>query len=219
MTVLTKVAGLILELDTNTLPHSCRSANPALRLAVGETRLDDFDNVAKLATDHAEEKDDSLFVDGRMLQTSKVDEVSVEIGKSCRDKWVLQFGWFPLIRPILLPVLGILVHVSHCGSAGQKAGSSVFSYPSKKLRILVGIEDLAGSPDSVDPAAEATLTCGGGDARVLLEKDASQLGIGQTEDSDNLIQEVLVRIDRGIGRGEDARDETGYHHKVIVRSE
>src|SRR6266568_4577433 len=66
-----------LELDPHALPIS--RSNLSLRLTVRKSGLEDLDHVAKLATDHAEEKNHALFVDRRVLQTAEVNEIAIDV--------------------------------------------------------------------------------------------------------------------------------------------
>jgi hypothetical protein len=62
MTVISKVAALKLELDSNALPLT--GIDLALGLTIGEAGLNGFDQVPELTSHHAEEKDDAVLIDG-----------------------------------------------------------------------------------------------------------------------------------------------------------
>ena len=66
-----------LKLDTHALPSVVHSINEAFCLAVGKGRVYSFDKEAEFATNHAEEEDDSVLVDGSVPQSAKVDRSAV----------------------------------------------------------------------------------------------------------------------------------------------
>jgi len=75
MAVISEVSALELELDPDTLPLA--SVYLALRFAIRETRLNRLNKVAELARYHAEEKDDPVFVNRLVTQTTEVDRITV----------------------------------------------------------------------------------------------------------------------------------------------
>lgn len=74
-----KIAGLVLELNTNTLPPPGFTSNFTFRLAVRKTGLYDLNNVTYFPANHSEEKNYSLFIHRRMLEASKVYKIAVNI--------------------------------------------------------------------------------------------------------------------------------------------
>jgi len=58
-----------LELDPHALEPSTPTADAPFCLAIGIARLDAFDHEAEVVGDHAEQEDDSLLVDRRVLPT------------------------------------------------------------------------------------------------------------------------------------------------------
>lgn len=126
MAVLAEAPGLVLELDSNPLPHPGLPANPPLGLAVGKPRLDDLDDVSEFTTDHAEEEDDPLLVDWCMLQAAEVDEVSVDVGKPGRHQGVvlLRYVW-----PFRLGLMAFVIVAfdDRCGSPSRRQVWTVYS--------------------------------------------------------------------------------------------
>jgi hypothetical protein len=61
MAMISKVAALELKLNSNSLPLP--SFDLALRLTIGEARLNSFNKVPEFACNHSEEKDQPLLID------------------------------------------------------------------------------------------------------------------------------------------------------------
>ena len=70
-----EIAAFKFKFDVHALP-SVRG-DLALGFAVGEAGLNGFDDVAEFLGNHAEEKDDALFVDGFMAQATEIDGVAI----------------------------------------------------------------------------------------------------------------------------------------------
>lgn len=74
--VIAEAAALKFKFEMDTLPAT--GADLALGFAVGKARLHGFDDVAEFFGDHAEEKDDALFVDRFVAQAAKVEGGAVD---------------------------------------------------------------------------------------------------------------------------------------------
>jgi len=75
MAVIAEIAAFKFKFDVDALP-ALRS-DLAFCFAIGEAGLDGFDDVAQLFCDHAEEKDDALFVDGFVAEATEVHGLAV----------------------------------------------------------------------------------------------------------------------------------------------
>ena len=119
------------------------------------------------------------------------------------------FGGFDRESPV--------VFCGGCGSPSRRQiRSSVFPNPMKEVCVVVGIQEFASGLDGVDPTSESTLTDRGGDACVLFEEDPRELRVGEPEDPDQFVQQVVVGVSRGVGRRESPRAETGRENQVVV---
>ena len=74
--VVAEIAAFKFKFQVYALPAS--GSDLALGFAIGEGRLHGFDGVAQFFGDHAEEKDDALFVDGLMAQAAEVHGLAVD---------------------------------------------------------------------------------------------------------------------------------------------
>ena len=70
-----EIAALKFKLDVDALP--ALGADLTLGLAVGEAKLDGFNDVAEFLGNHAEKKQDALFIDRFMAQATKVNGIAV----------------------------------------------------------------------------------------------------------------------------------------------
>ena len=73
--VVAEIAALKFEFDVHALPSL--GADLALGLAVWESRLNRFDDVAEFFGNQPKEKHDALFVDRFMAQATEVDGVAI----------------------------------------------------------------------------------------------------------------------------------------------
>ena len=74
--VVAEIAALEFKFDVDALP-ALRS-DLALGFAVGEAGLDGFDDVAEFSGDHAEEKDDALFVERVVAEAAEVHGPAID---------------------------------------------------------------------------------------------------------------------------------------------
>ncbi len=88
MAVVAEIAAFKFEFDVDALPAF--GADLALGFAIGEAGLDGFDGVAELFGDHAEEKDDALFVDRFMAEAAEVHGLAV--GWAVAQRRVAEFA-------------------------------------------------------------------------------------------------------------------------------
>ena len=87
--VIAEIAAFKFKFDQDALP--ALGADLAFGLAIGEAGLNRFHNVAKLAGNHAEEKDDALFVDGFMAESAKIDGTAK--GRAVLQRRMFRFAW------------------------------------------------------------------------------------------------------------------------------
>jgi len=73
--VIAEIAAFKFEFDVDALP--ALGSDLAFGFAVGEAGLDGFDDVAQLFGDHAEEKDDALFVDWFVTEATEVHGLAI----------------------------------------------------------------------------------------------------------------------------------------------
>ena len=73
--VVAEIAAFELEFDVDALPAF--GADLALGFAVREAGLHGFDGVDEFFGDHAEEKDDALFVDGLVAEATEVHGLAI----------------------------------------------------------------------------------------------------------------------------------------------
>ena len=69
------ISALKLELDFNALPAS--SLDLALSLTVWKSDLDSLNHISEFLCNHSEKKDDSLFVDWLVTQTTEINWIAV----------------------------------------------------------------------------------------------------------------------------------------------
>lgn len=86
VTMRPEIPGLILELDSNALPHTRFATNLAFGFAVWESRLHDLHDVTEFAANHAKQENDPLLINRPVLKTSEVYEFTVDIRSTCLDE-------------------------------------------------------------------------------------------------------------------------------------
>jgi hypothetical protein len=105
--VIAEIAGFKFEFDVDALP--ALGSDLAFGFAIGKTGLDGFDDVAQLFGDHAEEKDDALFVDRFVTEATEVHGLAVAGaavqrrmaefgGRGGRGRWLLRRAAFARLR-------------------------------------------------------------------------------------------------------------------------
>src|SRR2546423_644979 len=92
MAVIAVAPALEFKFDMNALPTF--GSDLSLGLAIGESALNRFDQVAQFPGNHAEEEDDALFVDRLVTQPAEVEGFSVNgaILKGCMLRFVGNWG-------------------------------------------------------------------------------------------------------------------------------
>lgn len=75
MAVVAEIAALKFEFDVDALPAA--RSDLTLGFAIGEARLHGFDGVAEFPGDHAEKKNDALFVDGLVTEAAEIHGLAI----------------------------------------------------------------------------------------------------------------------------------------------
>ena len=75
MAVVAEIAAFELEFEVDALPAA--RSDLALGFAIGEAGLYGFDSVAEFPGDHAEEKDDTLFVDRLVTKAAEIHGLAI----------------------------------------------------------------------------------------------------------------------------------------------
>ena len=88
MAVVAEIAALKFKFEVHALP--ALGSDLALGFAVGKAGLHGFDDIAEFLGDHAEEKDDALFVDRLVAEAAKVHGMAV--GWATAQVGVADFG-------------------------------------------------------------------------------------------------------------------------------
>jgi hypothetical protein len=78
MAMFLEIRGSVLEFDSRLGPEVLPRIEEILAFAIGEALLDRLDIEAKLPTDHCEDEDHALFVDGGVTQASEIYGFTVE---------------------------------------------------------------------------------------------------------------------------------------------